>query len=261
MIHLIPHQMNLTLTIFALATLWTPARAAIITRQSTCSVSNAGTGVTLNASGPNDCSLSTANGPLSNLPDVFSAASTVANQLYVSASVTGVFASGCCITFPYITMADASASVEETYQILAFGPERPGVLQVSFALQALQGYSAESFATVQIPGLLFVYTPLPGQAGCSFVLNTCDFPVTLGQVYPLSLSASASGYADPVIDASASATVQFFESDGTTPAAFTLDAPVSGVPEPDSAILAYLGIFVLFAFRQKATASVRSTTF
>jgi hypothetical protein len=256
--------MNLTLTIFALATLWTPARAAIITRQSTCGVRNGGTGVDLNVSGPNDCSLSTSSGPLGSFGNVFAQASTVGDQLYVSASALGFSPIGCCI-FPYTTGASSSASVEEDYRLMAFGLERPGVLHIAVTLAGAQLEDVTSNGIILIPGLLGAGQSSGLPAGCSNTLNTCDFLVTLGQVYPLSLIANADFFGSSAVatpPGTASATVQFFESDGTTPAAFTLDAPVtSGVPEPDSAILACLGIFVLFAFRQKTTAPVRSTNF
>jgi hypothetical protein len=140
------------------------------------------------------------------------------------------------------------------------GPERQGF--ATFSIDAVQyGKGGAGFGSVSIEGA--------GGCGSPFCQpSNTTIPFMLGRAFDMDLLARASAEGSFLFfggagggGGTASLSLRVFEADGTPVAIFALPSSVSAVPEPQSWMLAGIGLAVLLLSRAKfRSRTVRSRT-
>ena len=203
------------------------------------------------ASGPTPCSFEDSTNTQSSASAggtySLSAISGLTNSFSVSASV---FVGGSAVFFntPYPGMtlgSSASALIEVSLTLMTSGPVRPGIIENSIITDegggALETHVSSSFQVGP-----YSVEEVEGCVYCG------SYPFTLGVPFTVSITDSASGFAD-ILDAtgisgSVSSTLNFslFEADGVTPV--PIEAATS---EPGTLGLGLLGVGAL-AWRRRS---------
>lgn len=185
-------------------------------------------------------------------------ASTTVGNLNVTASARGFTSTGGddgCPGCQFLLGAGASAEAQATYDISVSGPQRQGFVEI--VPEAYGSSSYMDFGSAQIITPWMTASSFDGVSTNSCHSAVCIFSVTLGEDYVVQLIAQAIAGGDDGNEGVASASIFFFEADGTTPVAFSVSGAqdANTTPEPATMMLfpAALAVIALTAIGRLRT--------